>query len=168
MTGPGKLEAFSAAIRPRSKKGEVKKNFYTNPGKPSHHKWLIQLLLGPKGTGYGYLNVTIGKYVENGVDPYDRAALIRQKQAKDAKDKIRGASFKTISAPQPTFDSNPYKTDKTFPAKSKPKTPPPVKPFKYPTPGLAPGGSKGNYRNFTLKRSQIYMSQYVYARKLYS
>ena len=44
----------------------MKKNFYTNPGQ--------------KGTGYGYLNVTIGKYVENGVDPYDRAAAIRQKQ----------------------------------------------------------------------------------------
>jgi len=129
MTGPGKLEAFSAAIRPREKKSEMKKNFYTNPGQ--------------KGTGYGYLNVTIGKYVENGVDPYDRAAAIRQKQAKDAKDKIRGGSFKTISAPQPTFDANPYKTDKHFPAKVKPKTPPPSKPFKYPTPGLASGGCKG-------------------------
>jgi len=143
MTGPGKLEAFSAAIRPRSKKGEVKKNFYTNPG--------------PKGTGYGYLNVTIGKYVENGVDPYDRAALIRQKQAKDAKDKIRGASFKTISAPQPTFDSNPYKTDKTFPAKTKPKTPPPVKPFKYPTPGLAPGGNKaGTFTPYPEHKADVY------------
>ena len=46
----------------------MKKNFYTNPGQ--------------KGTGYGYLNVTIGKYVENGVDPYDRAAAIRQKQGR--------------------------------------------------------------------------------------
>merc|ERR1711953_760404 len=143
MTGPGKLEAFSAAIRPRPKVSEQKKNFYTNPGQ--------------KGTGYGYLNVTIGKYVENGVDPYDRAALIRQKQAKDAKDKIRGASFKTISAPQPTFDANPYKTDKTFPAKSKPKTPPPVKPFRYTTPGISPGGSKaGTFTAYPEHKADVY------------
>ena len=131
MTGPGKLEAFSAQIRPREKRGEQKMNFYTNPGQ--------------KGTGYGsgssifsflkirflseffknyhptvksYLNVTIGAYVENGVDPYNRASQIRAKQAKDSKDKIRGSSFKTISAPQPTFDVNPYKTDKVFPTKA--------------------------------------------------
>jgi len=143
MTGPGKLEAFSAQIRPREKRGEQKMNFYTNPGQ--------------KGTGYGYLNVTIGAYVENGVDPYNRAAQIRAKQAKDSKDKIRGSSFKTISAPQPTFDVNPYKTDKVFPTKAKAKTPPPAKPFKYPTPGLAPGGSKaGTFSTYPEHKADVY------------
>ena len=59
-----------------------------------------------------------------------------------SKSKVRGSSFKTISAPQPAFDKNPYGTDKTFPAKPKAKTPPPAKPFKYASPGPAPGGCK--------------------------
>ena len=59
-----------------------------------------------------------------------------------SKSKVRGSSFKTISAPQPAFDKNPYGTDKTFPAKPKAKTPPPTKPFKYASPGPAPGGCK--------------------------
>ena len=42
LLGPGKMEAFSPATRPKGKKGETKKNFYTNPGQ--------------KGTGYGYVN----------------------------------------------------------------------------------------------------------------
>ena len=55
---------------------------------------------------------------------------------------LQGSSFKTISAPQPCFNPNPYGTDKSFPAKAKAKTPPPVKPFKYASPGIAPGGCK--------------------------
>lgn len=128
LIGPGNMTSFSPATRPKSKQGEKKKNFYTNPGQ--------------KGTGYGYNNVTIGKYGEHSVEPYDRARAIRKKEAEISKNKVRGSSFKSISAPQPTFDKNPYGTDKTFPAKQKAKTPPPVKPFKYASPGPAPGGCK--------------------------
>ena len=41
LIGPGNMKAFSPATRPKSKQGEKKKNFYTNPGQ--------------KGTGYGYV-----------------------------------------------------------------------------------------------------------------
>jgi len=49
---------------PNKKTAKVNKNIYTNPAK--------------KGVGYGYVDVTIGKYYEYMSDPYDRAKEIKK------------------------------------------------------------------------------------------
>eukprot|EP00833_Pecoramyces_ruminatium_P018374 jgi/Orpsp1_1/1192406/evm.model.d7180000092998.1 len=51
---------------PSKKPAKVNKNIYTNPAK--------------KGVGYGYLDITIGKYYEYMSDPYDRIKEIKKKE----------------------------------------------------------------------------------------
>ncbi|OUM70556.1 hypothetical protein PIROE2DRAFT_1067, partial [Piromyces sp. E2] len=49
---------------PSKATAKINKNIYTNPAK--------------KGVGYGYVDVTIGKYYEYMSDPYDRIKEIRK------------------------------------------------------------------------------------------
>ena len=62
-TFSGPVEAFSAAQKDKKSYQSPGKNFITNPPK--------------KGTGFGYINVTIGHTPKYTADPYDRAKEIR-------------------------------------------------------------------------------------------
>lgn len=104
------------------------KNVLTNPGK--------------KGTGYGYLDVTLGEYYKHLSDPYERARQQTQKEQTENKQKMKGSAFKLNMHPEPYFDPNPYFTNKMEPEKKKILKKREVKPF-YPSHvGLKDGGMK--------------------------
>ncbi|KAG4093215.1 hypothetical protein H8356DRAFT_1428967 [Neocallimastix lanati (nom. inval.)] len=55
-----------SATPPTKSTAKINKNIYTNPAK--------------KGVGYGYVDITIGKYYEYMSDPYDRMKEINKKE----------------------------------------------------------------------------------------
>lgn len=57
----GGLPAFSAQNKTAGAYKAPNKNFYTNPGK--------------KGTGFGYLSVTLGQFPKHMSEPYSQVAL---------------------------------------------------------------------------------------------
>lgn len=57
----GAVPAFSAQGKATGAYKSPNKNFYTNPGK--------------KGTGFGYLSVTLGQFPKHITEPYDQVAL---------------------------------------------------------------------------------------------
>ena len=59
LSGP--VPAFSAQNKSAGAYKSPNKNFYTNPGK--------------KGTGFGYLSVTLGQFPKHMTEPYDQVAL---------------------------------------------------------------------------------------------
>ena len=76
---------------------------YSAPGKN------FQITPGKRGTGYGYVGVTIGaefKYMES---DYEAARQLRSKEMADHKSKLKGQAFKLFSHPQTLFDTNPYR-----------------------------------------------------------
>lgn len=128
----GVVKHFSAESRGREKYQKEKVNFLTNPGR--------------KGTGYGYLGVTLGKYQEHAVEPYDRAREIRRKEVSLHKGQMRGGPFKLNSHAKDVFDSDIYKGDRMI---SKPKitNKSNVKPFRYASPGKHSAGCKAGTFN---------------------
>jgi hypothetical protein len=65
MKGNEKLELPpKPEVKEEKKKGPVMKNFLTAPSK--------------KGSGYGYANVTIGKYYPYESDPYDLRVVVER------------------------------------------------------------------------------------------
>lgn len=96
-------EAFSPSLRTFKAVVEPKKNFFTNPAK--------------HGTGYGYIDVTIGKYPEYKPDNYN-AYRDQYMKAKLYHDKSQiGKVFKLGTHPQTTFNQNPWLEDRVVKGK---------------------------------------------------
>nr|XP_002130769.1 UPF0602 protein C4orf47 homolog [Ciona intestinalis] len=128
-TFSGTIGAFSPVSRPRKPYTAPGRNFTTNPAK--------------KGTGYGYVNVILGKYHEHAVEAYDRAKEARWKEQQAHKGTLKGGPFKLNLHPQTYFDYNPYRSDRgPGPAKKGSGKLPAVKPFKPSSPPKKIGGSK--------------------------
>ncbi|CAH1794960.1 unnamed protein product [Owenia fusiformis] len=127
LTGP--IGAFS----PVSKGGKGNtgngKNVLTNPGK--------------KGTGFGYVGVTLGKYQNHMPDEYDRAKQITKKINGDHRKALKGGAFKLNMHAQSYFDANPYRSDRPLPpVKSSGGKRREVKPFKQSSPPKSMAGMK--------------------------
>nr|CAB3227129.1 UPF0602 protein C4orf47 homolog [Phallusia mammillata] len=128
-TFSGAIGAFSPVSRQRKPYTAPGRNFTTNPGK--------------KGTGYGYMNVTLGKYHDHAVEAFDRGKELRRKDQLAHKGSLKGGPFKLNLHPSSYFDNNPYRSDRALgPGKhSSPKLPA-VKPFKPSSPPKKIGGAK--------------------------
>lgn len=125
----GTVPAMSNVLKSGSTYKSPGKNVLTNPSK--------------RGTGYGYLDVTIGEYYRHVPDPYEQAWIETQKEQKVHKEKMKGTAFKLNMHPQDFFDPNPFLTS-TGHAERKPKPTQKKsgKPF-YPSHiGLKAGGMK--------------------------
>lgn len=124
------VASFSPLAKTQPPYLSEKKNFSTSPAK--------------KGTGYGYINVTIGGEFKHLPDPYSRIQDLRKKERLQHAKAMKGASFKLNNYPTTFFETNPFKQDKTQPlynetfdsSKEKPK------PFKPSNPAKSPGGCK--------------------------
>lgn len=124
------VDAFSAA-----RKG---KEMYKSPGK--------NFLISPakRGTGYGYLSITIGNYQKHESEPYNRANELRKRESKDEIRKRKGGPFKLSSHGAHYFDGNPYVAKRPLPPKrdtsaSKSEK---LKPFQPSSPAKEIGGCK--------------------------
>lgn len=130
----GTLSGPIGALSPQAKPGKPHKtsgkNFMTNPGK--------------RGTGFGYVGITLGDYPKYQGDSYSRAREITKKELAAHKAALKGDSFKLNMHPKSYFDSNPYHTDKPMSRKGSasitkkldgPK-------FKPSSPGKRPAGCK--------------------------
>ncbi|CAB4010018.1 Hypothetical predicted protein [Paramuricea clavata] len=128
-TFAGPVGAFSPVDKAKKGYKSSGRNFTTNPAK--------------KGTGYGYLGVTIGPTPKYTPDPYERAKEIRNKD-QDMSIKVRkGGAFRLNLHPKTYFDGNPYKSDKPLPPLKDAKARPQIgKPFKQSSPGKEIGGCK--------------------------
>ncbi|XP_052814458.1 UPF0602 protein C4orf47 homolog isoform X1 [Mya arenaria] len=129
LSGP--ISAFSPVSKPGKEKKSSSKNVITNPGK--------------RGTGFGYVAVTIGKYPQYQGDNYDMHKDLNRKEIAAHKNATKGGAFKLNMHPRAYFDGNPYNSDKlakrsssaTLPSKKDDS-----KPFKPSSPGKKPGGAK--------------------------
>ncbi|XP_052264924.1 UPF0602 protein C4orf47 homolog isoform X1 [Dreissena polymorpha] len=129
LSGP--ISAFSPVSKPGKDKKSSGKNVITNPGK--------------KGTGFGFVGVTIGPYPAYKNDLYERARELAKKEIASHKNATKGGPFKLNMHPRAYFDGNPYNSDK-LPKRSSSATLPSKKddskPFKPSSPGKKPGGAK--------------------------
>lgn len=122
--------SFSPLAKQQPPYVSEKKNLSTSPAK--------------KGTGYGYINVTIGGEFKHLPDPYSRIQDLRKKERLDHTKSMKGGSFKLNNHPLAYFETNPFKEDKSQPlynetfdsSKDKPK------PFRPSNPAKLPGGCK--------------------------
>lgn len=129
LSGP--IGAFSPVKKPGKEQKGSGKNVITNPGK--------------KGTGFGYVAVTIGKYPQYNGDSYDMHRELNRKEIASHKNATKGGAFRLNMHPRAYFDGNPYSSDRagkrggsaTLPTKKDDS-----KPFKPSSPGKKPGGSK--------------------------
>lgn len=129
LSGP--IGAFSPQDKPRKAYVAPGKNVSTMPGK--------------HGTGFGYVNVTIGQYQKHQTDEYDRSKEIIKKEIQAHRDNTKGGAFRLNMHPTSFFDSNPYRLDKPLPPlknKIDGGKGPDVKPFKPSSPGKVPAGAK--------------------------
>lgn len=128
-TFSGAVETFSPVTKARKPYKSPGRNFTTNPPK--------------KGTGYGYLNVTIGQTPKYSPDPYDRAKEVRNKDMNVSIKVRKGGAFRLNLHPKTFFDGNPYKSDKPLPPIKESKSNKAiVKPFKQSSPGKEIAGCK--------------------------
>ncbi|XP_065063088.1 cilia-and flagella-associated protein 96-like [Rhopilema esculentum] len=133
-TFSGPVNAFSPLGKGKKSYASPGRNFITNPLR--------------KGTGYGYVNVLIGKPQTYSTEPYDRGRELVKKGQEDSKGKMKGGAFKLNLCPKQYFDVNPYKADRPLPPLREPKTDTrEVKPFKQSSPGKEIGGSKAGCFN---------------------
>jgi len=125
----GPINHFSAQNKPKAEHRNHGRNFVTNPSK--------------KGTGYGYTGVTLGKYQDHAVEPYNRPRELRRKEQELHRQQTKGAPFKLNLHPTTIFDPNIFKGDRPLPPQ-KPSEPkgPAVKPFKHSSPAKHIGGCK--------------------------
>ena len=144
----GHIDAFSAVVKGKEKYKSPGKNFLTNPSK--------------RGTGYGYLNVTIGSYHKYASEPYDRVKEIRKRElAADVKQR-KGGAFKLSTQGKDYFDENPYRSKKPLPAHKEPShsTKDKPKPFKPSSPAKLIGGCKaGTFTIYPEHSVDPYLSQ---------
>ncbi|KAK2179329.1 hypothetical protein NP493_498g02005 [Ridgeia piscesae] len=103
------------------------KNVQTNPGK--------------KGTGYGYVGVTINPYQSHAAEDFDRTKKLAKSEQEAHRQSLKGSAFKPTLYPMAYFNENPYRSDKPLgpPKKVSPKIQ--VTPFKPSSPAKKPGGS---------------------------
>ncbi|EDO34007.1 predicted protein [Nematostella vectensis] len=128
-TFAGAVPAFSPVTKSKSAHVSPGKNFLTNPPK--------------KGTGYGYLQVTIGASPKYMSDAYDRGKELRKKEMDTSGKQMKGGAFKLNLHPKSYFDGNPYKSDRPLPpVKDGRKAKPDFKPFKPSHPPKEIGGMK--------------------------
>jgi len=99
----GNVKAFSPVGKGGGSAKNPLKNVLTNPGK--------------RGTGYGYVAVTMGKYPssEGMQDPYDNDKQIFRKEVAAHKSQLKAGAFALNMAPKDYFDGNPYRSDKALP-----------------------------------------------------
>lgn len=91
----GPKTAMSPLERQKAPTKPLGKNFVTKPGR--------------KGTGYGYVDVTIGKSHEYHTTPYDVDKDIKKMNRQTHVKKMVGGPFVNHHYPQPVFDSQIYK-----------------------------------------------------------
>eukprot|EP00794_Sanderia_malayensis_P012154 gene12154-13408_t len=121
-TFSGPITAFTPQTKSKAMYKSPGRNFITNPLK--------------NGTGYGYVNVLIGKSQTYSEEPYDRGRELAKKGQDESKGKMKGGAFRLNLCPKQFFDSNPYKTDKPLPPiKESSKAKADLKPFKQSSPG---------------------------------
>ncbi|NXX18163.1 CD047 protein, partial [Podargus strigoides] len=126
----GSYAHFSPQLKAKERYVPPKKNFYTSPGK--------------KGSGYGYVNVTIGEQYPHEPDGYEVERINARKALEEHKRLVKGGPFKLNLYPLEYFDKNPYFNDKPLPPLKKPLPVKPVAlPFKPSSPAKKPGGMKG-------------------------
>ena len=149
-TFSGTIPALSPVANPKKPYVTPGKNFLTNPSK--------------KGTGYGYVKVTISETPGYVGEPYDHAKEMRKKALEKSASLNKGASFKLNLHPKPFFDANPFKGDKAESAPPERRTGKrelsTVKPFKPSSPGKALGGSKaGCFSSYPTHSKEGYVKQ---------
>lgn len=141
-TFAGAVKYMDPKEKGKGKYQSPKRNFTTNPSK--------------KGSGYGYLEVTIGQFPKYQGSPYMAEQTKERKAAKAAKAKMVGAGAFKLNAPDEggLFTKDPYKLTKAQPVR-KTKAAPAKKvlvPF-YPTkppPSMRSGGKNvGTMSKFT-------------------
>ncbi|KAK3579519.1 hypothetical protein CHS0354_028348 [Potamilus streckersoni] len=130
LSGP--IGAFSPTTKPGKEYKSPGKNFTTNPSK--------------KGTGYGFIHITIGHYPLHQADPNDAAKEIMKKENAAHKGAMKGPAFRLNMHPKTFFDPSPYTSDR--PLGKRAASAGAVtrkddnKPFKPSSPGKKPGGLK--------------------------
>lgn len=130
-TFSGPITAFSPVGREGKGGKGPGKNILTNPGK--------------KGTGYGYIGVTMGKYPANQSDPFNTDKERARQNMQSHKIAMKGGAFRLNMYPTELFDGNPFRLDKPLPSvrsKTTAGAPKDLKPFKPSSPGKKDGGAK--------------------------
>lgn len=144
FTGP--ISSFSPVGREGKGGKSPGKNILTNPGK--------------KGTGYGYISVTLGKYPPNQSDPFNADKDRASKEMENHKKALKGGAFRLNMHPTEFFDGNPYRMDKPLPpvrSKSSKGVPKDLKPFKPSSPGKLSGGAKiGTFDPYPSHSADLY------------
>lgn len=135
-TFSGPISSFSPQGRGKGSYKAPGKNLYTNPGK--------------KGTGFGYVQVTIAPYQKHLTEEFDRAKQLTKKEQEAHRKALKGGAFKLNMHPQSYFDGNPFKSDVPLPPmKSASSQKSDLKPFKPSSPAKKPGGNKsGTFDNY--------------------
>jgi len=140
----GPINHFSAQNKPKPENKKHGRNFTTNPSK--------------KGTGYGYIGVTFGKYHDHVVEPYDRPRELRKTFQEQHRAQTKGGPFKLNLHPTTVFDANIFKNDRPLPpAKGPTPKGPSVKPFKHSSPAKHIGGCKaGCFESYPSHSADLY------------
>jgi len=140
----GPINHFSAQNKPKPENKKQGRNFTTNPSK--------------KGTGYGYIGVTFGKYHDHVVEPYDRPRELRKTFQEQHRAQTKGGPFKLNLHPTTVFDANIFKNDRPLPpAKGPTPKGPSVKPFKHSSPAKHIGGCKaGCFESYPSHSADLY------------
>ncbi|ELU15220.1 hypothetical protein CAPTEDRAFT_167507 [Capitella teleta] len=142
LSGP--ISALSPQERAKKEYKSPGKNFYTTPGH--------------RGTGYGYVPITIGQYAKYQGYDYDKIKDISKKENEAHKKSLKGGAFRLNMHPRNFFDENPYRSDKALPpVRTKSEKGPEVKPFKPSSPGKNPAGCKaGTFDPYPSHSSNVY------------
>lgn len=128
-TFSGAVPSFSPVENAKKPYISPGRNFLTNPSK--------------KGTGYGFVNITIGDAPQYSSEPYDNGKELMKKAHEKSQLMNKGAAFKLNLHPKAYFDNNPYKTDKPVsPYKESKGEKVALKPFQPSSPAKIIGGSK--------------------------
>lgn len=125
----GPVGAWSPVEKPQKAYKAPGKNLYTNPSK--------------KGTGFGYVGVTIGQYQKHSPDMYDRGKEFTKTENEAHRKALKGGAFRLNMAAKSYFDENPFQSDRPLgPPKKDSASRSDVKPFKPSSPGKHPAGLK--------------------------
>ncbi|XP_013386617.1 UPF0602 protein C4orf47 homolog isoform X2 [Lingula anatina] len=128
-TFAGPVSAFSPVAKARQGYKAPGRNFTTNPAK--------------KGTGYGFISVTIGDYPKYSTEQYEKGKILQKRENEAHRKALKGGAFRLNMHPKAYFDGNPFMSDRPLPpAKKGVSKPPDVKPFRPSNPPKKAGGSK--------------------------
>ncbi|XP_033127385.1 UPF0602 protein C4orf47 homolog [Anneissia japonica] len=100
-TFSGSVGAFSPVKKSGKAYKSPGKNVITNPGR--------------KGTGFGYVNLTIGKSYTYSSNSFDKGKELRWRELEEHRKAMKGGSFKLNMHPKAYFDGNPYASDRPLP-----------------------------------------------------